>query len=252
VEHPWLLYLPLLALLALLAWGVTRLGARAAATVTGLSMAGVILVGQAHTGFHLTYQAGDTPTDMLIYVQTAPDVPRVVDEIGVLSRELTGSKDLEVWYDSGTSWPFQWYLRDYPNKRYFGDTLSEPPDAPIVLISNEELSAANQDMLSGYTYQEYAMRWWFPEDETYRRFAYAPDLKKVERQNYQDDSTGPYSVLDTLGSVWHSLWGMREPSEQTKMFRLVAYRELWAPIGSYNFRVYVRNDLLQTYNDIRY
>jgi hypothetical protein len=32
----------------------------------------------------------------------------------------------------------------------------------------------------------------------------------------------------------------------------VAYRELWAPIGSYNFRVYVRNDLLQTYNDIRY
>jgi hypothetical protein len=59
-------------------------------------------------------------------------------------------------------------------------------------------------------------------------------------------------VLDTLGSVWHSLWGLREPSEQTKMFRLVTYRELWAPIGSYNFRVYVRNDLLQTYNDIRY
>lgn len=253
-ERPWLLYLPLLALLALLAWGVARLGLRMAATLAGVSMVAVILFAQAHTAFHVTYQSGDTPTDMLIYVQTAPDVPRVVSEIGTLSRELTGGKDLEVWYDSGASWPFQWYLRDYPNRRYFGNTLNEPPNAPIVLISTEELAAnpQNADMLSGYTYQEYAMRWWFPEDETYRRFAYAPDLNKKDRQNYQDDRPGPYSLLDTLGSVWRSLWSLREPQQQAKMFRLMSYRELWAPLGSYNFRVYVRNDLLPTYNDIRY
>jgi uncharacterized protein (TIGR03663 family) len=252
--HPWVLYLPALALLALLGWGIARLGPRVGATLGGVMLVGVLLLAQTHIGFHLTYQSGDTPTDMLIYVQTSPDVPRVMDELGVLSRELTGGQDLEIWYDAGTSWPFQWYLRDYPNRRYFGTTLSEPPTAPIVLISDEELTdnPQNADMLSGYTYTEYAMRWWFPEDETYRRFAYAPDLKNTSRQNYQDSTPGPYSVLDTLGSVWHSVWGMHEPQEQTKMFRLLAFRELWAPIGSYNFRVYVRNDLLQTYNDIRY
>jgi hypothetical protein len=96
------------------------------------------------------------------------------------------------------------------------------------------------------------MRWWFPEDETYRRFAIAPELNKTERQNYQTDEQGPFSALDVAESVWRSVWGMHEPQQQAKMFRLLAYRELWAPIGSYNFRVYVRNDLVQTWNDIRY
>ena len=60
------------------------------------------------------------------------------------------------------------------------------------------------------------------------------------------------SALDVAESVWRSVWGLREPQQQAKMFRLVSYRELWAPIGSYNFRVYVRNDLLQTWDDLRY
>ena len=253
-DNPWILYLPVVTLVALLVWGVWRLGARTAAALSGVTLVALLALAQVHIGFRLSYQEGDVPRDMLVYVQSSPDVPRVVEEIGKLSRELTGGRDMTIWYDAGTSWPFQWYLRDYPNRRYFGTTLTEPPDAPIVLISNEELynNPANEAMLSGYTYQEYAMRWWFPEDETYRRFAYAPDLKKVERQNYQDNRPGPYSLADVAGSVWDSLWGLRTPQEQAKMFRLVAYRELWAPIGSYNFRVYVRNDLLSTYNALRY
>lgn len=251
-DHPWVLYLPLLALLGLLAYAVLRMGRQAAALVAGTSCVLMLLFAQMHVGYHLAYQDGDTPKDMMIYVQTSPDVTRVVEEIGVLSRELTGGLDMPIYYDAGTSWPFQWYLRNYTQRRYFGTTLNEPPDAPIVLISNEQLSTQNQDMLAGYTYVEYAMRWWFPEDETYRRFAIAPELHKAERQNYQTSQQGPFTVADVAASVWRSLWGMHEPAEQAKMFRLVAFRELWAPIGSYNFRVYVRNDLLQTYNDIRY
>ncbi|HBY45216.1 MAG TPA: TIGR03663 family protein, partial [Chloroflexi bacterium] len=205
-----------------------------------------------HVGFRMSYQEGDTPKDMLIYVQTSPDVTRVMSDIGTLSRELTGGKDMVVSYDSGTSWPFQWYLRNYPNRHYFGTTISQTPDAPVVLIANDNLTAENLQMLSGYTYTEYAMRWWFPEDETYRKFAIAPELNNASRQNYQTDQKGPFTAGDVVGSVWHSVWGMRDPAEQAKMFRLVAFRELWAPIGSYNFRVYIRNDLLTTWNAIRY
>lgn len=251
-DNPWLLYLPLLGLIVLVAYGWRRLGLGAAMRLSGVGLAAVMLLGQVHVGFRMTYLEGDTPRDMLIYVQSSPDVTRVVEEIGILSRELTGSLDMPIYYDNGTSWPMQWYLRDYSQRRFFGSTLSEPPDAPIVLIANENLTANNLDMLSGYTYQEYPMRWWFPEDETYRRFAYAPELKNEARQNYQNDDPPPYSALEVAASVWRSIWGMREPQQQAKMFRLVAFRELWAPIGSYNFRVYVRNDLLQTWNDIRY
>jgi uncharacterized protein (TIGR03663 family) len=251
-DNPWVLYLPLAALAGLVVYGIVRLGSKTALPLLGLTGIGVLLAGQMHVSFRMTYLEGDVPRDMLIYVQSSPDVSRTVAEIGVLSRELSGGLDMPIAYDSGTSWPFQWYLRDYTQRRYFGDVLSEPPDEPIVLIANENLTPENQDLLAGYTYTEYAMRWWFPEDETYRRFAIAPELNKAERQNYQTDEQGPFTAVDVAESVWRSFWGMRDPQQQAKIFRLVAFRELWAPIGSYNFRVYVRNDLLQTWNDIRY
>lgn len=252
-DYPWLLYLPLLVLLVLIGFVISKLGRRLALPLVGLAMVAVILAGQIHTSMRLTYFDGDIPVDMLIYVQTSPDVTRVVEEIGLMSRESTGGLDMPIAYDSGTSWPFQWYLRDYTQRRFFGTTLNEPPDEPIVLISNEYINEGNnEEMLAGYTYTEYVMRWWFPEDETYRRFAIAPELNKTERQNYQTDEVGPFGVVDVAESVWRSIWGLREPQQQAKMFRLGSYRELWAPIGSYNFRVYVRNDLLQTWDDLRY
>lgn len=251
-DYPWLLYLPLLALLAIAIVAIVRLSIRVALPLVGVTLVAVGLLGQMHVGYRMTYVEGDVPRDMLIYVQSSPDVTRSVEEIGVLSRQMTGDLSMPIAYDSGTSWPFQWYLRDYTDRRFYGSTLNEPPDEAIVLISNENLTTENQEMLVGYTYTEYAMRWWFPEDETYRRFAIAPELNKAERQNYQTDEEGPYNALDVAESVWRSVWGMREPQQQAKMFRLLAYREMWAPIGSYNFRVYVRNDLMQTWNDIRY
>jgi len=255
-DNPWILYLPLAGLAVVVLWSAFRLGPRMATGVLGVTAVAVILVGQMHVTFRMAFQQGDVPVDMLIYVQSSPDVPQAMTDIGILSRELTGGLDMPIAYDSGTSWPFQWYLRNYENRRFFGSTIAQPPDAPIVIIANENLSGeegrANAAMLEGYTYFEYSMRWWFPEDETYRKFAIAPELNKENRQNYQNDKEPPYSALDVAESVWHSIWGMHEPAQQTKMFRLVAFRELWAPLGSFNFRVYVRNDLLTTWNQIRY
>ena len=42
------------------------------------------------------------------------------------------------------------------------------------------------------------------------------------------------------------------PDGQAKLFRLLAYRELGAPLGSYDFTVFVRKDLVPEYNTIRY
>ena len=251
-EHTWLLYVPVLAVVAAFAIGAWKLGARGALAVGGLSLVGVLLLGQVHVGYRMTFVEGDVPRDMLIYVQSSPDVTQAVEDIGKLSRELTGGLDMPIWYDSGTSWPMQWYLRDYSSRRFFGTELTTAPQAPVVLIAGENLTTENRAMLSGYTGEEYAMRWWFPEEETYRRFAIAPELNKEWRQNYQTDAEGPFGFGDVVRSVFSSIWSMREPEKQLEKFRLVAFRELPAPIGSYNFHVFVRNDLLQTYNDIRY
>jgi hypothetical protein len=221
--------------------------------VGGLSAVLVLSLGQLHALYRFTFVEGDVPRDMLMYSQVSPDVPRVMEEMGLFSRELTGGLDIAVAYDSGTSWPFQWYLRDYPNRRFYGTELTAPPDAEIVLVSQESMTAENQAMLTGYTYQDYTMRWFYPEVETYRRFAFAPELKQEYRQNYQTDEQGPYSIFDVVRSVGSSLWSLRHVEQQAYVFRLAAFRELPVPmLGSFEFRVYVRNDMLETYNQIRY
>ena len=71
------------------------------------------------------------PKDMLVYTQTSPDMHRMVGELTTLSAMTTGGRELEIWYDDndGTSWPMQWYLRDFPNRHLYGGTLAGRPTA---------------------------------------------------------------------------------------------------------------------------
>lgn len=251
-SHWYLIYLPGILLLVLMGVAGVRLGARRMLATLALAVTVALALAQVHVEWRLTYREGDVPKDMLIYVQTSPYVPQVTQELEQLSQQLTGGMDLAVWYDSGTSWPFNWYLRNFPNRRYFGTQLNEPPDAAVVLVSQDNVTPQLEDELKDYTYQQYPMRWWFPEEETYRRFAYAPEIKNPARQNYQDSNEPPFTLVDVAGSVWDSLWSLHEPQQQGKLFRLVAFRELPAPIGSYWFRVYVRNDLVPLIDGLRY
>lgn len=251
-DNPWILYIPLVGLVALLIYGIYRLGPKLALATSGAMMIAVMILGQAHVSYRFTYTEGDVAVDMLMYSQASPDVERVMDDMGEFSRQLTGERDIAIWYDSGTSWPFQWYLRDYPNRRFYGTSIDSPPNAEVVLISQDSLGE-NEDMLTGYTYQDYTMRWFFPENPIYRRFAIAPELNDPARQNYQTDEEPPYSIGDVLESVGSSLWSLHDPQQQAKMFRLVAYREVWDQIRSdFDFRVYVRNDLVEIWDEARY
>jgi uncharacterized protein (TIGR03663 family) len=252
------LWLPLAALVVLTATAAIHRWSRQHVLAIGAALGAGLVLLQIHAGWRLTYREGDVPRDMLVYVQTSPQVVQLARDLEALSHELTGGMGLEVWYDSGTQWPMNWYLREFTNRRYFGTTLRGLPEPapPLILYSLEYLGTVPADVAqqldARYTVIEYPMRWWFPEDQTYRRFAIAPELKNEARQNYQTDQPPPYSVADVLRSVWSSLASLRQPQQQAKLFRLVAFRELPATIGSYRFRVYVRNDLVPYIDDLRY
>ena len=73
----------------------------------------------------LAYQHPDVPIEMATYVQTSPDVTRTVKELNDYSNYATGGTNLKVIYDSFTSWPFEWYLRDFKNKQFIGDSAPQ-------------------------------------------------------------------------------------------------------------------------------
>lgn len=242
----WMLSIPLVVALLIVGVAAFLRGTRRA----GLSTMAAVVIGlsllQIQCGWRLSYVDPDVPTEMMIYTQTSPDVTRVMAEIDALSYELTGGKNMVVLYDAGVSWPFQWYLRDYPNKRFVGGSLAtSADDAPVVLLANDSSSAG----LEGYTAQEYVLRWWFPE-ELYRDFAIAPELPPGRSAWASDDD--PHGPGAIIGSILDSSSAQLTADGQMRMFRLLTYRDLDRRLGQYRFTMYVRNDLVPMLNQVRY
>ena len=239
--------------LATAAFGLIA-GLRRAGLTAVLVIAGLLVLVQLRIGWIASFQHGDVAKEQLIYVQTSPDVTRVMAEITELSEELTGGKHIGVIYDGGdggVAWPFEWYLRDFTNRRFMpnGPTSDPGPDIPIVI-----LGAANRPLaepfLTEYEPVEYVLRWWYPEEDTYRPFAIAPELPPG-RSAWRDESQ-PRDLLAVIGSVIESVAAQGDPAEQARLWRYLMHREPYAPLGSTNFVLYVRKDILRYYNALRY
>ena len=77
-----------------------------------------------------TYMANfpnaDYTTEFMVYAHGAPATKSVVlDQVEELSMRLNGDKGIKVAFDSDVSWPLTWYLREYPNRVFFGDNPTQ-------------------------------------------------------------------------------------------------------------------------------
>ena len=61
-----------------------------------------------------------------------------------------------------------------------------------------------------------------------------------------------HGLIDTAASIGESLSYLFTPEGQQGLYRLVMYRDLPVRIDSYNYTLYIRNDLIPLYNQIRY
>ncbi|HXI17532.1 MAG TPA: SMP-30/gluconolactonase/LRE family protein, partial [Chloroflexota bacterium] len=164
-----------------------------------------------HTGWPANFERPDTPKDLLIYTQTAPDAKKVMADIQRISLEQTGqAQDIGVVVQSGTWWPFSWYLRDFKNAEYPAN-LAAQATKPIVLVAGEDLEK-NRPFLQGYSGTKYKMRWWYPED-------------------YRNLKASSFLELFTKKDVRDGLW------------KWLVYRETTQPLGSYDFYVYMKDGL---------
>jgi uncharacterized protein (TIGR03663 family) len=190
-----------------------------------------------------TYIHGDVAKDMLVYTQTTPDVTMVAEEIERLSERLAGGKEMKVAFDEFTSWPFWWYLRDYPNKAFFGKEPVGPLDAPVVLVGLDNEAAA-RPYLTDYIRQQYRLRWWFPED--YRNLAHCTivrDLLDQEKRqsaiNFVLNRETDEPNLTTCTIVEN----LRDPAKRQSAMNFLLYRDLENPLGSSDFAFYLRKDV---------
>lgn len=214
-------WLAALIVLGTAGWFAWRLGQRlgdSAGDVAALVVLVPLVVMTVRYAWLASYVHGDIAREMLIYTQTTPDVTMVMDELEMLSRRIAGGRDMVIAYDNEVSWPFEWYLRHFPNKRYFGENPSANiAEAPVVLVglSNEQKI---KPYIPDYIRHQYKLRWWFPEE--YK------DLINSER--------GYLTVVDEA----------RDPASRRLFLDFILWRKLRDPLGSTDFVMYVRPDVV--------
>jgi hypothetical protein len=175
---PWLIVLFVLLMLATLAAAaVMRRGARRglAAVLIGLSLLGGVYA--VRNSVRLAYQNPDTARELMVYTQTAPDVQRIVARIHELAAQRNAEAPLAIRHDGETVW--NWYLRDMPGAQRLNQ-LSELPEenVAVALLAPDTLARLGgpaDPALAGYVLHRMPLRWWFPEDQTYRRAGYLID-----------------------------------------------------------------------------
>ncbi len=117
-----------------------------------------------------TYMANfpnaDYTNEFMVYAHGAPATKSaVLDQLETLSMRLYGDKSISVAFDNDVSWPFTWYLRDYPNRVYFGENPSHSlTESPVVLVGSLNWNTVEPYLGNNYRQETYTFLWWPMEE----------------------------------------------------------------------------------------
>lgn len=151
---------------------------RSVGTIVASALAVALFVPMVHSMAELAYvHPADGPHEMMVYVQTTPDVTAAMAKVNYADQKLHGGRhQLQVWVGQGEEWPMYWYLRDYYLDAHPGTyvtfdpnvadkfTAGVPiPDVLFLLPSDAQTFMANHP---GYHARQYKLRSWW--DESYK------------------------------------------------------------------------------------
>lgn len=197
----------------------------------GALAAGVTLIVAVYTlrsAYQLSFRYGDIPREMMIYTQTSPDVKRVIDRLDEALRRRSNATTATVWYDNETVW--DWYHLRFARAEEQPPLLQRAPGddviAVLMLLENYE-NEQNRRFLEGFQVQRYPLRWWFPEEETYR----LP----------RDWMTAPVDERSSL--LMRMLRQPFDPRTSQQFWQYMLYRVPPHPLGSTDFVVAVRPEV---------
>lgn len=191
-----------------------------------------------------TYMASfpnaDYTTEFMVYAHGAPATKDVVlDQVEELSMRLNGDKGIRVAFDSDVSWPLTWYLREYPNRVFFGENPTQDiTQSPVVVVGARNWDKAEPYLSNDYESTEHTFLWW-PMEE-YRKFSWNallgdPNVPVEQRRGITDP--------DVRQALW-DIFFYRDYEKYGQVFGGIYTAGEW-PLR-HNLRLYIRKDTLPT------
>ncbi len=136
-----------------------------------VSLSALLLVFTIGVSYRFNFINYDYAIEPMVYAHATPDIKLAMSQIEELSRKTVGDLAIRVAYDDDSTWPLEWYLRDYPNKVYYGQNPSrDSMDSPVVMVGDKNLSKVKPYLGDRYYEFNYRLIWW--PRETYKALSW--------------------------------------------------------------------------------
>lgn len=202
----------------------SKVGYRRVLTLASITLAAFTGAYMLRATWMVVYDHPDTPIEPLVYVQTSPGIPLLVEELKLLStnltrnqrtqEDITGGYSMPIIIDSGDpkadgegslAWPMQWYLREFKAINWRStETFRDSPNAnsfdvvnannvtelaPVVLLYKQHVTPEVRSILEANYVQRSVnlkLNWWFPEGDKCRPDG--PGYKRFYFNTWMDES----------------------------------------------------------------
>ncbi|HEY3312338.1 MAG TPA: flippase activity-associated protein Agl23 [Anaerolineales bacterium] len=138
---------------------------RQALSLGALVFFGILAVLTMRASFRASYLTYNSAREYLVYAHSYSGVKDALKQIDDLSEKTVGGKDIVVAYDDDTSWPMSWYMREYPNARFYG---AQPDrslrEVPAIIVGDNNYSKMDPIVGDNYYRFDYIRMVWPNQD----------------------------------------------------------------------------------------
>jgi len=119
--------------------------------------------------FRASYITYDQATEFLVYAHGATGIKDIIEQAKEISERTTGGMGVAIAYDAsapdtGVSWPFVWYLRDFTNQRSFDQPTRSLRDSVVIIVDEKNFDKIEPAIGPGYYRVDYIRMWWPMQD----------------------------------------------------------------------------------------
>jgi predicted membrane-bound mannosyltransferase/DNA-binding beta-propeller fold protein YncE len=203
-----------------------------------LTAIGLLIIQTARTSFRASYIFYDDATEYMVYAHSATAVKDVIGQVKEISERTAGGLNAIVAYDAsapdtGVSWPFVWYLRDFTSQRSFDSPSRSLREAVAVIVDPKNFDKIEPALGNEFYRFDYIRMWWpnqdyFNLDKTRILNAITnPQIREGIFDIWFDRDYTKYAQATGSTSMTLSTWS---PSDQ---MRLYVRKDVAAQIWNY-------------------
>jgi len=141
----------------------------------------------SRAAFRASYITYDQATEFLVYAHGATGIKEIMAQAKEISERTTGGLGIALAYDAsapdtGVSWPFVWYLRDFTQQTSFDQPTRSLRDSVVVIVDEKNFDKIEPALGPNYYRMDYIRMWWPMQD--YFSLSYDRDASQPFPEDY--------------------------------------------------------------------